>query len=346
MKRLWKDQRGQSFAFYAGAILAIMLVVAIVIEVGWWNFKYYRAQQAVDLAALSAAQYVPLSQKEEDYRFGSERSTRKVTTTATTVFQANDGPSGYLEVDIERKDDKIKCCNWVTVKHGDLHSWWLIDEMIDSPRVSDFFQISVKAHGKAEALFKPTEVVPLALIKRGYEDDLTYDRDINITGNLANPSLGTSNVRLGILDVTAHGNMSDSNALSWLTSNYEVGGQGVKSAYEFTEYRTSIPTSEVASALRQRLDNGKKLMILPVVDPTPNARGEVKIIGFACFELRSAGVANNGELSINGKFIKYIDSKSDRRPSSASNHAWYFGVRVVYLDHSVPVLSDNNDPPN
>lgn len=315
--------------FYVFSILAIILVVGMVIEVGWWNYHYYKAQNAADLAALSAAQYVPLSEKDESYKYGSVSSISKMGQAGKTVFWANDGKSGSLEVDRHRKGKNIHCCNWAVVKHRDLHSWLLIDEFMDT--ISEDFMISVIAYGKAESLYKPVEVVPLALIKRD-TTELPYDTAGTVlTGDLTNPRSLTN--ELGILDMTGGGTMSENNALDWLANNYE-GQQGMKVAHEKAGWKT-IDSQKAAEALNKRVTPGQKIMIIPVVGPLVDGDGKVTIFGFACFELDSAKV-DNGKLSIKGKFVKYIDSKSDRRPDGATA-AYHFGVRIVFLDNSVPV---------
>ena len=296
-----RDERGQTLAVVVVALLVV--VAALVIDVGSWYLSQRRLQNAVDAAALAAAAKLPGDTDAAAKAAALYAQVNGATLAGRPLFQTT-----YL------RDDTV------TVRASQ-------DAPVFFARLVGIDGVAVHAHARAQALplTSAAGVVPIAVSAQNptlvcgdrcfaNRVTLTYDRStVGAPGAFA--FLDLSNTQGAAVESVVAG---------WVRDGYPdavpVGG-----------YESEPGDRWDSGPVRDALDAvvaARKVVLFPVYSAV-SGQGEnalYTIVGFAGFRLESWTTHLQGtESAITGHFVVYIHHGVGGRP------AQYFGAKSVAL---------------
>jgi hypothetical protein len=293
---LKNDERGQTFVVMAFAIPVLIGFLALAIDLGWVLYHQVKLQDAADLAVLSGAQSLPENPVNAE-------------TAARDVFVEN-----------YKSDEPIKNIVLFNGSKGVKIHYQYEVKLFFLPIIG---KDSVKINGKAEAIIepiaKPGDIVPIAI---NSITPMIPGVQIELFGDLNDPSKGN----FGLVDPTSDNSLGPHDYEYYIANDYK-GEKGMPQASDYIVTKTGSLGQKVQDGFNERIANGKRYILCPVVDfSIVNGKSEVQILGYARFEAIEVISLNGRHVRITGKFHEFIDTKA-----YGNSIATYYGVKTVRL---------------
>ena len=315
MMRRLREDRGQSFAFVAIALTALVGMTAFVVDVGAWFRADRQLQSVADAAALAGAQALPYDPA-------------KALLLAQDYAKKNGGPTAEsmkIEKDLVTNDT-------INVTYSDKVPGFFAKVLgIDS--------VTVRANAKARASTPAGArwVAPIVVSEKhpllgctspgkcnpifDVETVLTLD-DLKVAGG---PTAAGAFGLLNLVQGDSTGTVGAKDLAAWLDKGYD---QTMSPGTYYSVPSAMFNSSEFQAALADKIKSGDEILFpiyRKIIKNGSNA--EYTIVGWVGFVI--TGTLGSGSLqTITGHFTRVV---WDGLPSDSGNSTPDYGVHVVSL---------------